>query len=426
MSCLPPRHRLQFPRNISRVFQLNSRPSRQFHRTLTHYSQSQAAMASSPPGGPTIPFSGSHNAIDRQGAGQRKELRFFSSLFDDSQDAEVLLFNNLKPLAVSSKEAGGSVHLAYLPAKQTLESLGISELLKENDPAAMDFVVLGKQVKRGHPVIAVELSSRFHADGTKISEEWVFENLKRYGISISDHASFVEGRKFLVKATTEEQQHDLAVFSMSRGFLAWHAQSRYCGHDGSRTVLLEGGTKRKSLTDIPLYPRTDPVVIMAVEHPSEDKILLGRGHKHPKGFISCLAGFVEPGETLEDAVRREVEEEAGIAVNTVQYYSSQPWPLPRGAAFGQLMIGCIGKASSCSIVESPSEIELAKWIDWKDAEQMVQRSKDSTGLPDKDEAQWSIPGPFAVAHHLIKGWVEMKRRTLPVESMHGKLFGPAK
>lgn len=65
------------------------------------------------------------------------------------------------------------------------------------------------------------------------------------------------------------------------------------------------------------------------------KILLGRGHKHPKGFVSCLAGFIEPGETLEDAVRREVEEETEIRVGTVQYYLSQPWPLPRGAAFGQ-------------------------------------------------------------------------------------------
>lgn len=89
-----------------------------------------------------------------------------------------------------------------------------------------------------------------------------------------------------------------------------------------------------------------------------------------------------------------------------------------------VMIGCIGKARSSDIVESPEEIEKAEWIDWKDAEHMVQRSKNSTGVSDQKEAQWSIPGPFAVAHHIIKGWVEMKKESLQIENLSERLFGP--
>lgn len=160
---------------------------------------------------------------------------------------------------------------------------------------------------------------------------------------------------------------------------------------------------------------------------------------------------MEPGETIEDAVRREVLEETGISVDSVQYFLSQPWPLPRGAAFGQckfltsctisvtklqnfiilsasmmltVMIGCFGKATNDNIVAAPGEIEQAEWIPLDQIKTMVEKSETMKSVPKNttDDAEWSIPGQFAVAHHIIKGWVQLKHRRLPVTNLYDRLW----
>ena len=138
------------------------------------------------------------------------------------------------------------------------------------------------------------------------------------------------------------------------------------------------------------FPRTDPVVIMLVTE--GDRCLLGRQARFGKGMYSALAGFLEPGETIEEAVRREVREEAGIQVGAVQYVASQPWPFP-----SSLMIGCMGTALSTHIILDRLELEDARWFTRSEAETMLAGTHpDGLGAPQ----------PIAIAHHLLRYWVE--------------------
>ncbi|XP_065512521.1 NAD-capped RNA hydrolase NUDT12 isoform X2 [Caloenas nicobarica] len=137
----------------------------------------------------------------------------------------------------------------------------------------------------------------------------------------------------------------------------------------------------------------DPVVIMQVIHPDGNHCLLGRQKRFPPGMFTCLAGFVEPGETIEDAVRREVEEEAGIKVGHVQYVSCQPWPMP-----SSLMIGCLAVAVSTEIKVDKNEIEDARWFT---REQVVEV------LTKGNQRSFFVPPGRAIAHQLIKHWIGM-------------------
>ncbi|MBE0618539.1 MAG: NAD(+) diphosphatase, partial [Proteobacteria bacterium] len=138
------------------------------------------------------------------------------------------------------------------------------------------------------------------------------------------------------------------------------------------------------------FPRTDPVVIMMVIR--GDRCLVGRQPAFPPGVFSALAGFVEPGETVEEAVRREVLEEAGIEVGEVRYHSTQPWPFP-----SSLMIGCFARALTEAIRICPTELEEARWVARDDLRAVLQGARDR-GL--------RAPGHFAIAHQLMKAWVE--------------------
>ncbi|KAG8598239.1 hypothetical protein GDO81_002539 [Engystomops pustulosus] len=137
----------------------------------------------------------------------------------------------------------------------------------------------------------------------------------------------------------------------------------------------------------------DPVVIMLIVHPDGNHCLLGRQKRFPPGMFSCLAGFIEPGETLEDAVRREVKEESGVKVGHVQYVSCQPWPMP-----SSLMIGCLGVAISTEITVDKTEIEDARWFT---REQVVE------ALIKGNQQHLVVPPRHAIAHQLIKHWIGM-------------------
>ena len=136
------------------------------------------------------------------------------------------------------------------------------------------------------------------------------------------------------------------------------------------------------------FPRTDPVVIMLITH--GNSALIGRSPGWPEGMYSCLAGFVEPGETLENAVRREVMEEAGVPVGAVSYLSSQPWPFP-----ASLMFGCKGEALSTDIQLDPVELEDARWIT---REEMVQAFNGQ-------HPEVRAPRKGAIAEFLLSGWL---------------------
>ncbi len=149
---------------------------------------------------------------------------------------------------------------------------------------------------------------------------------------------------------------DAGVAAAAKGIFAWHASHGFCARCGAASEVADAGWKRVcSSCGGQHFPRTDPVVIMLITRGEE--VLLGRSPAWPPGMYSLLAGFMEPGESIEAAVRRETWEEAGIAVGAVEYLSSQPWPFP-----SSLMIGCRGFALTREIVRDPVELEDARWL----------------------------------------------------------------
>ncbi len=182
----------------------------------------------------------------------------------------------------------------------------------------------------------------------------------------------------------------LSAIAMAKSLVNWHQRHGYCANCGTRTGMREGGWKRECPNcKAEHFPRTDPVVIMLVA--LGDKVLLGRQKQFPAGMYSCLAGFVEAAETIEDAVRREIFEESGIRCTDVNYYMTQPWPYP-----SSLMIGCTARATSEDIVVDRTELEDARWFDRAEASLMIKRQHPD-GL--------AGPHPFAIAHHLLGRWL---------------------
>jgi NAD+ diphosphatase len=182
----------------------------------------------------------------------------------------------------------------------------------------------------------------------------------------------------------------LSAIAVAKSMVNWHQRHGYCANCGTRTAMREGGWKRECPNcKAEHFPRTDPVVIMLVT--SGDKVLMGRQKQFPPGMYSCLAGFVEAAETIEDAVRREIFEESGIRCTDVNYYMTQPWPYP-----SSLMIGCTARATTDDIVVDRAELEDARWFDRADATLMLKRQHPD-GL--------AGPHPFAIAHHLLGRWV---------------------
>lgn len=180
---------------------------------------------------------------------------------------------------------------------------------------------------------------------------------------------------------------DLGLAAQARTLLAWHQRHRFCANCGAATSAADGGYRRHCAScGLDHFPRTDPVAIIVVK--DGERLLLGRQARFQPGVYSALAGFMEPGETIEDCARREVFEEAGIRVGKVTYHANQPWPFP-----ANLMIGLIGEALSRDIVVDQVELEDARWFGPDEARAM---------LSDTHPDGLKIPTPMAIAHHLVR------------------------
>jgi NAD+ diphosphatase len=185
---------------------------------------------------------------------------------------------------------------------------------------------------------------------------------------------------------------DLAIYGTARSVVDWHARHKFCARCGQPTTLAKAGWQRDcGACGTQHFPRVDPVAIMLVE--CDGLLLLGRQARFPPRSYSALAGFVEPGESIEDAVRREVLEEAGVRVGEVRYVASQAWPFP-----SQLMLGCLGFADSLDLTIDKTEIEDARWFTRDEVAEAMTKGSDS--------ASFVPPPPQAIAHSLLQWWLE--------------------
>jgi NAD+ diphosphatase len=185
---------------------------------------------------------------------------------------------------------------------------------------------------------------------------------------------------------------ELALYGGARSLLDWHARHRFCANCGQPTQLAKGGWQRDCCTcGAQHFPRADPVAIVLVEH--QDSLLLGRGARYPPRSYSALAGFIEPGESIEEGVAREVFEEAGVRVRDVSYIASQPWPFP-----SQLMIGCHAVADDAELTIDRTELEDARWFTRAQVAEAMERGEHSTSFV--------APLRQAIAHHMLAWWLE--------------------
>ena len=185
---------------------------------------------------------------------------------------------------------------------------------------------------------------------------------------------------------------ETGLLAHAKSLVDWHARHGYCANCGAPTEAHFGGKSRRcNSCGASHFPRTDPVAIMLVI--SGDRCLLGRGRGRQVPMYSALAGFIDHGETIEEAVRREVYEESRIEVGAVRYYSSQPWPFP-----ASLMIGCMAEARSTEITVDAHELADVAWFDKSFIREVL-------ALPDRRTENLQLPGPIAIAHHLLTAWV---------------------
>ncbi len=224
----------------------------------------------------------------------------------------------------------------------------------------------------GSPIFALDMPEGFSLDGSMLEGLGAFEDMR----GAATWLSLLESN----------------LASTARSILMWHDSHMFCSRCGDASVASEAGWKRQCPTcNAEHFPRTDPVAIMVVE--KDDMCLLGRQKMWPEGFWSCLAGFCEPGETIEQAACREVFEEAGIKADpaNVEYLACQPWPFP-----SSLMVGVIVKADTTEITVDDKELEAARWITRSEARDVL------TGTH-PEIMQWP---DIAVAHHILKEWAE--------------------
>jgi NAD+ diphosphatase len=301
-------------------------------------------------------------------------------------------------------DLGPKPHLGYTasPIERAADRRGDEAL--EADPRAGAYVIGGELViarKLGHggdPLFTLA-EARALAEPNDIVFLGLADGVGRFGIGIGQTAAeslksrgdlLVSDLRSMAVQGLVASEH-LPPIAEAKALLGWHARHRFCPNCGAPTAAVAGGWKRDcGACKTEHFPRTDPVVIMLAVR--GDECLLGRSARFASAMWSCLAGFVEPGESIEEAVRREVREEAGIVCGRVAYFASQPWPFPMS-----LMIGCHAEALTRDITIDPNELEGARWFTREDAALMLlRRHPDGLGTPP----------PVAIAHHIIRAWVE--------------------
>ena len=286
---------------------------------------------------------------------RRTDEAWLAERLAESGSLAIALWNG-KPLVEGAK--GGAIQLAYLAAGmvKTL-SAGWERLL---------FLGLWKETA----VFAVDLEGDVDPADGPLTGLGRFEDLRGIAMALPPT--------------------EAAIAATAKQVLEWRRKHRFCAVCGALTEPVEGGWKRICRTcQTSHFPRTDPVVIMLAT--AGDKCLLGRQAAWPKGMYSALAGFVEPGESIEEACARELFEEAAVRTLRVRYHSTQPWPYPMS-----LMIGLFAEIEDGEAVADKVELEEVRWFTREEA----------TAMLGELSVRARIPAGLAIAHQLIKAWVE--------------------
>lgn len=294
--------------------------------------------------------------LDRHGP-KRNDPEFIKSLMQASA-ARFLVLADLKPVIRSNAERT-SARLAWFSTAELAQfELPLTDALFLGvDPAGA-----------GHFAIAVTEHRTRNVPG-----------------AIEALRPIVDLRSLAMQGAMSPEE--LSLCGQARALAQWHENARCCGHCGGTTLVKDGGWRRKCWAcGLDWFPRTDPVAIMLVTDGS--RCLLAHEHRYGNKMYSTLAGFIEPGEDIEHAVRREVLEETGVKVGEVRYHSSQPWPFPHS-----LMLGCIAQAESTEIVLDTAELADARWFSREEAHAMLER-RHPEGL--------TVPGRQAIANALIR------------------------
>lgn len=290
-----------------------------------------------------------------------------------SPEARVLLLWRGKPLTRRETEAELPCGLAWTAPAHPLAAACREEAL---------FLGLGSG---GAPCFACDISSWQPGGLDQDALNSFADASEQQHPDLPQGHVFAELRRVMTRLTPVEAE----MAATAKAMLAWHRSHRFCACCGAPSDIVQAGWQRICPScKAPHFPRTDPVVIMLITH--GDAVLMGRSPGWPEGMYSLLAGFVEPGETLEAAVRREVLEETGVRVGSVSYLSSQPWAFPMS-----LMFGCAGEALSREITIDPAEIEDALWVSRQ--EMMTVFAGEHPVLKPAREG--------AIAQFLIKNWL---------------------
>ena len=263
---------------------------------------------------------------------------------------------------------------------------------------AGELIVLRKTEAKPDPLFSCAVARGF-AGAAETAFLGLLDGAPRFAVAIEpatatalkDDSTFevTDLRSIAVRGLIEAEH--LPPLAEGKALLNWHARHRFCPNCGSPTHVVEAGWRRDCPScQTPHFPRTDPVAIMLPV--AGDRCVLGRSHRFQPGMWSCLAGYIEPGEAIEDAVRRETREEAGIVCGRVAYFASQPWPFPTS-----LMIGCHAEAISHDIIIDSNELADARWFDREEVASMIAR---------KHPDGFTAPAPVAIAYHIIRAWVE--------------------
>lgn len=307
---------------------------------------------------PNIPFGGLK--LDRL-SGLRDDAGFVQQQLEHSE-AQFVIFDSARPLVKANEN--GYYSAVYLN-KEAIEALS-------REIQSSIFIGLDESKR---PVFVSELINSFELEAS----------------FLKDLGEFCELRSILMRLNVE----DMALLGLGRSIFDWHSRHGFCANCGSPAQIQKGGWARKcDSCGTEHFPRVDPVAIMLVIH--ENNCLLGRSKNFPPGFYSLLAGFIEPGETIEEGCKREIFEETNIIANEFSIKGSQPWPFP-----SQLMIGLFAKANTTEIRIDPDELEDARWFSKDEARQLLSKA----GL-DVGGTICYGPRKVAIASFLLNAWLE--------------------